>query len=107
LANVNGGPGGEGTGDRGTLDQRLAGLKGKATYREPFGIPTILQHGRYAQMWVPYSFWADGTKTHCGIDNITLVRSPAGEWKITAFGFTMVPTTQCDALGAPSVPEPK
>ena len=32
-------------------DQMLGALKGNATYREPFGIPTVLQHGRYAQMW--------------------------------------------------------
>ena len=104
---VNERQGREGTTDRRTLDQMLGALKGNATYREPFGIPTVLQHGRYAQMWVPYSFWVDGKKSHCGIDNITLVASPAGAWKITAFGFTMVPTGQCDALAAPRVPESK
>lgn len=104
---VNERPGREGQTERRTLNQMLTALNTKEKFHEPFGIPTVLQNGRFAQVWVPYSFWRNGIKSHCGIDNVTLVASKPGEWKITTFGFTMVPTDQCDALGAPSVPEPK
>ncbi len=100
-------PGREGTTERRTLDQVIAGLKGNDKYQEPFGIPTVMQNGRYAQVWVPYSFWVNGNKTHCGIDNITMVSAKPGEWTITAFGFTMMPTDQCDALAAPTEAEPR
>ncbi|MEQ7874547.1 hypothetical protein ABDK56_11140 [Sphingomonas sp. ASV193] len=90
---------------RRTLDQMVAHLKTKSKYQEPFAIPNVLQNGRYAQVWVPYSFWIDGRKSHCGIDNATLVEGKDG-WRITSFGFTMVALDQCDALGAPTVADP-
>lgn len=88
-----------------SLDQMLARDWKAAAYREPFGIPTVLQDGGYAQVWVPYSFWVDGKKTHCGVDNLTLVRRD-GQWLIVQFGFTMDPPSACERLAAPAAAEP-
>lgn len=71
--------------------------------REPLGKPLILQDGALAQVWVPYSFWSEGEKQHCGSDNFTLVRHTAG-WRIASLSFTMVPLDRCDALAAPQTP---
>lgn len=97
---------GEATAEVRSLDAMMAMEWTDATYREPFGIPTVLQHGGFAQVWVPYSFWIDGEKVHCGTDNVTLVRVGSA-WKIAQFGFTMTPLSSCEALGAPTVADPE
>lgn len=89
-----------------TLDQMLARDWKGAIYREPFGIPTVLQDGALAQVWVPYSFWVNGKKTHCGMDNVTLVRI-GNRWLIAQFGFSMNPVSACDRLAAPARAEPE
>ncbi|MCJ7421912.1 hypothetical protein [Sphingomicrobium astaxanthinifaciens] len=86
------------------LDQVL-NFEREGLHQEPLGIPTVLQDGALAQMWVPYSFWIDGVKQHCGIDNATLVQQD-GEWKITQMAFTMTSLDRCDELGAPTLADP-
>ncbi|MCJ8190357.1 nuclear transport factor 2 family protein [Sphingomicrobium aestuariivivum] len=89
-----------------TLDlDAVLGFEREGLHQEPLGIPTVFQDGALAQVWVPYSFWVDGVKQHCGIDNATLVEQD-GEWKITQMAFTMNSLDTCDALGAPTVANP-
>lgn len=89
-----------------SLEQMLGRDWKSAKFREPFGVPTVLQDGPYAQVWVPYSFWIDGRKSHCGTDNVTLTRR-GGTWTIVQFGFTMNPPSTCKALAAPETPDGK
>jgi len=71
---------------------------------EKMGIPTVFQRGDMAHVWVPYAFWIDGEKSHCGIDSISLSRSE-GAWRVTNMSYTVEPTDRCAELGAPESPE--
>lgn len=70
---------------------------------EQLGIPTVLQRGPIAHVWVPYSFAVKGRKTHCGIDAFTLVRRD-DRWRVAGLVYTVEPLDQCAALAAPEVP---
>jgi hypothetical protein len=63
----------------------------------------VLVDGDMAQVWGPYRFMAGGKTTHCGIDSLSMVKRD-GAWKVANTSFTMVPPSQCDALGAPKEP---
>ena len=52
----------------GALDERLSGMD-------------IKIDGDLATAWTPYSFYYNGTQSHCGANAFTLVRM-AGNWKI-------------------------
>lgn len=52
----------------GSLDERLSGMD-------------IKIDGDLATAWTPYSFYFNGTQSHCGANAFTLVRI-AGNWKI-------------------------
>lgn len=52
----------------GALDERLSGMD-------------IKIDGDLATAWTPYSFYYNGTQSHCGANAFTLVRM-AGDWKI-------------------------
>ena len=43
--------------------------------------------GAMAQAWVDYSFWLDGTFSHCGVDAFALFKSDQG-WQITYLADT-------------------
>jgi hypothetical protein len=72
---------------------------------ERYWDPEILVHGDLAVVWTPYDFFADGERTHCGVDAFSLVRTDEG-WRIAATVYT-VDVTGCDEdplrspLGAP------
>lgn len=80
-----------------------------ATMKEPIlermWNPKVLIEGRIAQVWAPYDFWRNGTFSHCGIDSISLAKTPEG-WKISGISYTMQ-TTGCAAspLGPPAAPD--
>ena len=43
--------------------------------------------GHMAQVWAPYTFYADGKISHCGINAIDLLRDGQG-WKVTQIADT-------------------
>jgi len=49
--------------------------------------------GRLATLWAPYDFHRDAKRTHCGIDQVNLVKTPAG-WRIATIIYT-VETANC------------
>jgi hypothetical protein len=49
--------------------------------------PTVLIHGRMAQVWGQYEFLRDGKFVHCGIDSISLFRA-SDAWKIASIAYT-------------------
>ena len=61
---------------------------------------TILVDGDMAQVWGPYSFHADDKVIHCGVNSMSMVRTGDGSWKVGNVSFTMVPPSQCAAVGA-------
>ncbi len=70
-----------------------------ADYEEVMNYSHVLVDGDMAQVWGPYSFTADGSLTHCGINSLSLVRRD-GEWKVGNTSFTMVAPSECMAVGA-------
>ena len=66
----------------------------KAHMLERFlGKPSVSIRGRMAQLWAEYEFLRDGKFSHCGVDTVTLFKTPEG-WKIATLAFTME-TTGC------------
>jgi hypothetical protein len=63
----------------------------------------VLVDGDMAQVWGPYRFTAGGKTTHCGINSLSLVKGADG-WKVANTSFSMVPPSECAALGAPEAP---
>lgn len=63
--------------------------------------PKVLIEGNLASLWAPYDFHRAGKFSHCGIDQVTLVRQE-GQWKILSLAYT-VKRTGCEPspLGAP------
>ena len=53
--------------------------------------PTVSIRGRMAVVWGEYEFLRAGKFTHCGVDSITLFKTPDG-WKIATLTFTAEPT---------------
>ena len=64
--------------------------------------PTVLVQDRMATVWAPYDFHRAGKLTHCGIDSITLFRTPDG-WRVAGVSYTVVDVAQCtpSPLGPP------
>lgn len=73
-------------------------------YAERIGVPTVLQRGDLAQVWAPYLFTIDGKKSHCGIDNFTVIRRD-GQWIVANLSYTVEPVSACDGLNAPESTE--
>lgn len=71
---------------------------------ENLGVPTVLQRGPIAQVWVPYSFAINGKLSHCGMDAFTLVNRQ-DRWRITSLVYTVEAPAACAALAAPKVAE--
>ena len=68
---------------------------GAAKYKliERMWAPQVSISGRLASLWAPYDFHRDGKRTHCGIDQVNLVKTPEG-WRIATLIYT-VQTTNC------------
>jgi hypothetical protein len=66
---------------------QIASLKGDLVERFT-GKPNVLVRGRIAQVWGEYEFLRDGKFTHCGVDTVSLFKTPEG-WKVSALVFTM------------------
>lgn len=62
----------------------------QSDFREVYWDPTVLINGPIAVVWAPYSFDANATRTHCGIDVFNLFRLD-GKWKITSVQYTVEP----------------
>lgn len=45
--------------------------------------PVVLQDGTFASVWMDYTFYLGGKKSHCGVDAFFMARDGA-EWKIVA-----------------------
>src|SRR5580658_9071377 len=50
------------------------------------GSPSVLIHGRIAQVWGEYEFLVDGKFNSCGVDSFSLFKTSDG-WKITAIVY--------------------
>lgn len=62
---------------------------------------TVLLDGDMALVWGPYRFIARGTTSHCGINQLSMVLTEDGSWKVANTSFTMELPEFCDELGAP------
>ena len=56
--------------------------------------PSVSIRGRMAQVWGEYEFLRDGKFNHCGVDSVSLFKTPDG-WKIAAIAYTSE-TTGCN-----------
>ena len=75
--------------------------KPRPRYTERFWNPSVMVRADLAQFWAPYSFDIDGKRSHCGIDNFTLMRID-GRWMMTNASWTVEPPEKsCAALGEP------
>lgn len=79
----------------------MANMKpGGPHFTERMWSPTVLIRADLAQVWAPYSFDIDGKRSHCGIDNFTMMRI-GGKWVITNASWTVEPPKSCTELGEP------
>ena len=82
--------------------ERWAGGTGEvAEYME---YETVLIDGDMAQVWGPYTFFANRKISHCGVNSLSMVRTDDG-WKVANTSFSMVPPSECESIGAPYTPE--
>jgi hypothetical protein len=61
--------------------------------------PEVKIRGTLATVWAEYDFHLGGKATHCGVDAVQLLKTPAG-WKIVAIADTYE-TTGCPQRPAP------
>jgi hypothetical protein len=78
--------------------------KGTRKTSERMEMTNVNVDGDMAQVWGAYSFSVDGVVSHCGINSLSMVKTDSG-WKVGNTSFTMVPTDQCQAVGAHWVTE--
>jgi hypothetical protein len=62
--------------------------------------PEVRIRGTLATVWAEYDFHFGQTPSHCGVDAVQLLKTPAG-WKIVSIADTYEPT------GCPQRPAPK
>lgn len=67
------------------MASRLAAAKGGRLERFT-GSPSVLIHGRIAQVWGEYEFLVDGKFNSCGVDSFSLLKTTEG-WKVTAIVY--------------------
>lgn len=67
-------------------------------------IESVLVDGDMAHVWGPYVFLINGAPTHCGINSMSLNKTPDG-WRVSNTSFTVTSLDECETLGAPEVPE--
>ncbi len=67
--------------------------------------PEVRISGGLAAVWLPYDFHHDGTWSHCGVDQFTLVRTATG-WRIATMSWTIEQPPACEPHpdGPPRVP---
>lgn len=77
--------------------EQFATHVGAATesWLEEISAPKVLMHGAIAVVWADYEFHLNGKLHHCGVDSMSLVKTPEG-WKIAG----VVYTTQTSGCGA-------
>lgn len=61
---------------------------------------SVLIDGSMAHVWGPYVFLLNGKPTHCGINSMSLAKTPDG-WLVSNTSFTMTALDECETLGAP------
>lgn len=69
----------------------------EAVIDERYYSPTVMIHETLAVVWAPYSLYAGGEFSHCGIDVFQLLKIE-GQWKITQVAYTKEPEG-CEDLG--------
>ncbi|MAK97870.1 MAG: hypothetical protein CL804_01570 [Citromicrobium sp.] len=74
--------------------------QGTGEVSEHMEVETVLVDGDMAQAWGPYTFFANGKISHCGINSLSMVRTDDG-WKVANTSFSMVPPEECESIGAP------
>ena len=92
----------DGTPNIGSLEQFAARLSSiKEPILERMWDVKVRIDGPLAQLWADYDFWRDGKFHHCGVDAVSLVKTPEG-WKISGITWTSR-TTGCapSPLGPP------
>lgn len=73
-----------------TREEFLEGLAGGGSpFRERIWDPVVEISGRIAMVWAPYDFYADGERSHCGIDVLAFMKLEAG-WKVTSITYNVV-----------------
>lgn len=79
--------------------EHLEGLSvRKDDWYERMWDPQVFIRGDIASVWTPYDFWVNGEWSHCGIDQVTLVRIE-GKWKITGGAYTVEKECEPSPLG--------
>ncbi|MBE0659554.1 MAG: nuclear transport factor 2 family protein, partial [Bryobacteraceae bacterium] len=76
-------------------------VKAEGALLERMWSPKVFIDGNLAALWAPYDFYRAGKFSHCGTDQVTLVRQD-GLWKIALLAYT-IKRTGCAAspLGEP------
>jgi ketosteroid isomerase-like protein len=76
-------------------------VKAEGVLLERMWSPKVMIDGDMAMLWAPYDFHRAGKFSHCGVDQVTLVRQQ-GQWKIASLAYT-VKRAGCEPspLGAP------
>jgi hypothetical protein len=62
-----------------------------ARLQERIWNPRVEVHGSIAEVWTRYDFHVDGKFSHCGIDDFSLIQTPAG-WRIVSVTYTVEQT---------------
>ncbi len=58
-----------------------------------------------AHVWGPYRFIPQGRTSHCGVNSLSLVKTDNDGWKVANTSFSMIPPSECAAIGAPEMPQ--
>ncbi len=86
-------------------DHLAAWESSTARYDERMTISSLNVDGNIAHVWGPYRFLTDGETTHCGFNSLSMVLTDNDGWKVANTSFSMIPPDECDAIGAPEVPQ--
>ena len=57
--------------------------------------PVVHISGPLATVWLPYDFHVAGEWSHCGVDQFTMVLTPAG-WRIASMAWTIEQPPACE-----------
>lgn len=63
-------------------------VKAEGALLERMWSPKVFIDGNLATLWAPYDFHRGGKFSHCGTDQVTLVRQD-GQWRIVSLAYTM------------------
>ncbi len=62
--------------------------RGNERWIEKIRTPTVLVHGDLAQVWTPYDFMINDSRSHCGVDSFTFLRTAEG-WRMATAAYTI------------------